>query len=120
MIPLLSLLTASPEAEALGEWVPPKLMAAALLFVLGAGITLGWFAVRALLKRLDKLEETVAHASTEIGRLANFATREQVTEMMGNMGNRFDERVAKTRDELAKFEVRLARCEERAARRSKA
>jgi hypothetical protein len=106
--------------EALGDWVPPKLLAAALLALLGAGITGGGFAVRALIRRLDKLEETVAHASTEIGRLANFATREQVSEGMSNMGNRFDERVSKLREEVARLEVRIARVEERSPRRSKA
>lgn len=127
---LLSLAIVS-EAEALGDWVPPKLLAAALILLLGAGLTGGAFAVRALLNRLDKLETTVAHASTEIGRLANFATREQLTQQIaeardsltagqGNMGNRFDERVAELRGEVTKLEIRMARLEERSqARRTK-
>lgn len=113
---IFALLTASTE-EAIGGWVPPNLLAAALLAMFSVGLTVVGVAARALLKRLDKLESTVESATKEISRLAQFATREQVSEGMSSMGNRFDERVAKARDEIARLEVRIARLEERGTRR---
>lgn len=114
---LLALLVAGAEADALGDWVPPKLLAAALLALLGGGIALGGYAVRALIKRLDKLEETVAYAGKEIGKLANFSTREEVSTKMGGMGARFDEKLAEVHRDVGGLRERLARIEERAPAR---
>jgi cell division septum initiation protein DivIVA len=127
MISLLSLMLTASADDALADWVPPKVLVAALLAFLSASLTIFGVAIRALLKRLDKLE-TAVEAQTdearelraEISKLSNFATREHVTEMLGNMGNRFDERMAKLREDNARLEVRLARLEARAPRRAKA
>ena len=112
-----AILTATAE-DALAEWVPAKVLVAAMIALSSVGLTVVGVIARALLKRLDKLEETVETATAEIAKLAQFATREQVAEMLGNMGNRFDERQAKLREEMGRLEIRLARLEERSPPRS--
>jgi hypothetical protein len=115
-----ALLTTAVEDD-LAAWVPAKILVAAMIAVSSVGLTVVGVVARALLKRLDKLEETVETATAEIAKLANFATREQVAEMLGGLGNRFDERHGKLREELGRLDIRLARLEERAAaRRTKA
>jgi hypothetical protein len=113
-------LVASSGEEALATWVPPAVLVWVLVGILtlvGTGFVV---ALRALLGRLTRIETALEDAAKEIGRLANFATREQVTEMLSNLGNRFDDRTAKLREEVTRLEVRVARLEERAPRRSKA
>lgn len=111
LLSFASLVVAGAEDDA-AQWVPPSILVAVI--IVGGG-----YAVRALLKRLDSLEIAVQHASSEIAKIANFATREELGDKLANVGNRFDERHAKLREEITKLEVRLARVEERGARRVK-